>query len=139
MESLWPKLGTISQDVPVQILKAQADIFNKEMNGVLECEVTTNKMPHSRVFVPGIDNDFTAKLIVTNPQLTDYSLVLVQVNNLVSKAYPCEIINCLKDFDSVYDNKANNAEEFKQKLGAILKSEEVVTSLQNLIAQTTDI
>lgn len=139
MESLWPKLGSISQDVPVQILKAQAEIFNKEMNGVLECEVTTNKILHSGVFVPGKDNDLTAKLIVTSPQLIDYSLVLVQVNNLVSRAYPCEIINCLKDDVFAYDNEANNAEEFKQKLGAILRSEEVVTSLQNLIAQTTDI
>lgn len=138
MESLWPKLGRLSQDVPVQILRAQADIFNKEMNGALECEVTTDEIQHTRVFVPGIDNDFTTKLVVTSPQLVDYSLVLVQVNNLISKAYPCDIINCLKDDSFGLGQKANNAEEFKQILASILKSEEVMTALQNLIAQTKD-
>jgi len=139
MESLWPKLDTISQDVPVQILKAQAEIFNREMKGILECEVSSSEIQHTGVFVPGIDNDFTTKLIVSCPNLYDYNLVLVQVNNLISKAYPCEIINCLKDESLSFGTKADNAEEFKQILSSILKSEEVITALQNLIAQTRDI
>ena len=139
MESLWPKLNQISQDVPVLILKEQATIFNQEMNGVLRCEVTSSDIPPKNVHIPGIDKDFTSKLIVTSPQLMGYSLVLVQVNNFISKAYPCEVINCLKDSPVLGSSMAHNADEFKQKLGKILKSEEVITALQNLIAQTKDI
>lgn len=138
MESLWPKLEKISIDVPVQILKEQADIFNREMNGILECEVTTSEISTKGVFVSGIDKDFTSKLIVTSPQLVDYSLVLVQVNNFISKAYPCEVINCVDDMPISNGITANNADEFKRILGSILRSQEVITALQNLIAQTAN-
>ena len=138
MESLWPKLGNLSQDVPVQILKAQADIFNREMNGILKCEVISSEISTNRVFIPGIDKDFTTKLIVTSPQLTNYSLVLVQVNNFIAKAYPCEVINCVNDNQVNNGITANNADDFKRILGSILRSQDVVTALQNLIAQTNN-
>lgn len=136
MESLWPQLGNLSQDVPVQILKAQADIFNKEMNGILKCEVISSEISTNRVFIPGIDKDFTTKLIVTSPQLTNYSLVLVQVNNFIARAYPCEVINCVNDNQVNNGITANNADDFKRILGSILRSQEVVTALQNMIAHT---
>lgn len=139
MESLWPQLGKLSQDVPVQILKAQAEIFNREMNGILECEVCSSEVSTKRVFIPGIDKDFTSKLIVTSPQLIDYSLVLVQVNNFIAKAYPCEVINCVHDNQVNNGITANNADDFKRILGSILKSQEVVIALQNLIAQTENL
>ena len=139
MESLWPQLGNLSQDVPVQIMKAQADIFNREMNGILECEVSSSEVSTKGVFVPGIDKDFTSKLIVTSPQLINYSLVLVQVNNFISRAYPCEVINCVNDNQVNSGITANNADDFKRILGSILRSQEVVTALQNLIAQTENL
>lgn len=138
MESLWPQLGNLSQDVPVQILKAQADIFNREMNGILKCEVISSEISTNRVFIPGIDKDFTTKLIVTSPQLTNYSLVLVQVNNFIARAYPCEVINCVNDNQINNGVTANNADDFKRILGSILRSQDVVTALQNLIAQTNN-
>lgn len=136
MESLWPQLGNLSQDVPVQIMKAQADIFNREMNGILECEVSSSEVSTKGVFVPGIDKDFTSKLIVSSPQLINYSLVLVQVNNFIARAYPCEVINCVVDTPGINSITANNADDFKRILGSILRSQDVVTALQNLIAQT---
>ena len=139
MESLWPQLGNLSQDVPVQILKAQADIFNREMKGILECEVSSSEISTKGVFIPGIDKDFTSKLIVTSPQLINYSLVLVQVNNFIARAYPCEVINCVNDNQVNSGITANNADDFKRILGSILKSQEVVIALQNLIAQTENL
>lgn len=139
MESLWPKLQTISEDVPVQILKAQAEIFNDSMDGQLECEVHSSDIARKGTFVSGIDTDFTTKLVVTSPSLSNYSLVLVQVNNVVSRAYPCDVINCVKDENAFFAMKANNAEEFKQILASILQSDEVITTLQNLIAQTKNL
>lgn len=136
MESLWPKLERISKDVPVQILKEQADIFNREMNGILECEVSSSEVSTNGVFIPGIDKDFTSKLIVTSPQLINYSLVLVQVNNFIARAYPCDVINCVVDNHVGNSITANNADEFKRVLGSILRSQEVIIALQNLIAQT---
>lgn len=136
MESLWPKLEKISKDVPAQILKEQAEIFNREMNGTLECEVSSSEVSTKGVFIPGIDKDFTSKLIVTSPQLINYSLVLVQVNNFIARAYPCDVINCVVDSQSGNSITARNAEEFKRILGSILRSQEVITALQNLIAQT---
>lgn len=136
MESLWPQLGKLSQDVPVQILKAQAEIFNREMNGALKCEVCSSDITSQRVFIPGIDKDFTTKLIVKSPRLHDYSLVLVQVNNFISRAYPCEVINCVDDTHANNSMTANNAEDFKRILGSILRGHNVITALQNLIAQT---
>ncbi len=138
MESLWPQLGNLSQDVPVQILKAQAEIFNREMNGILKCKVISSEISTNRVFIPGIDKDFTTKLIVTSPQLTNYSLVLVQVNNFIARAYPCEVINCVNDNQVNNGITANNADDFKRILGSILRSQDVVTALQNLIAQTNN-
>ena len=135
MESLWPRLDNVAHDVPVQILKDQADHFNKDMNGILKCEVKSSEVSTQGVFIPGIDKDFTSKLIVSSPNLNGYSLVLVRVNNFVSKAYPCEVINCVND-NSINGMTANNAEEFKGILGSILKSNEVITALQNMIAQT---
>lgn len=136
MDSLWPKLERISKDVPVQILKEQADIFNREMNGILECEVSSSEVSTNGVFIPGIDKDFTSKLIVTSPQLINYSLVLVQVNNFIARAYPCDVINCVVDNHVGNSITANNADEFKRVLGSILRSQEVIIALQNLIAQT---
>lgn len=136
MESLWPKLERISKDVPAQILKEQADIFNREMNGILECEVCSSEISTKGIFIPGIDKDFTSKLIVKSPQLTNYSLVLVQVNNFIARAYPCDVINCVVDTPAVNSITANNAEDFKRILGSILRSQEVITALQNLMAQT---
>ena len=124
MESLWPKFEKILKDVPAQILKEQAEIFNREMNGTLECEVSS-----SEVSTKGV-------LIVKSPQLVNYSLVLVQVNNYIAKAYPCEVINCVVDTPIINSITANNADDFKRILGSILKSQEVITALQNLIAQT---
>ena len=138
MESLWPKLERLSKDVPAQILKEQADIFNREMNGILECEVSSSEVSTNGVFVPGIDKDFTSKLIVTSPQLINYSLVLVQVNNFIAKAYPCDVVNCVVDTPYINSITANNADDFKRILGSILKSQEVITALQNLIAQTNN-
>ena len=138
MESLWPKLERLSKDVPAQILKEQADIFNREMKGILECEVSSSEVSTNGVFVPGIDKDFTSKLIVTSPQLINYSLVLVQVNNFIAKAYPCDVINCVVDTPFINSITANNADDFKRILGSILKSQEVITALQNLIAQTNN-
>lgn len=139
MESLWPKLERLTKDVPAQILKEQADIFNREMNGILECEVSSSEVSTKGVFFPGIDKDFTSKLIVTSPQLINYSLVLVQVNNFIAKAYPCDVINCVVDTPTINKITANNADDFKRVLGSILRSQEVVTALQNLIAQTGSI
>lgn len=138
MESLWPKLEKISKDVPAQILKEQADIFNRDMNGILECEVSSSEISTNGVFVPGIDKDFTSKLIVTSPQLYNYSLVLVQVNIFIARAYPCDVINCLVDNRASNSTTANNADDFKRILGSILRSQEVVNALQNLIAQTNN-
>ena len=136
MESLWPNLETISKDVPVQILKEQADIFNRELKGLLECKVETSEVPLGKSYISSIESDLTAKLVVTSPNLYNYSLVLVQVNNKISKAYPCEVINCLSEYLLSNSEIANNAGEFKHILGTILKSDNVVTALQNLIAQT---
>lgn len=136
MESLWPKLERISKDVPAQILKEQADIFNREMNGILVCEVSSSEVSTNGVFIPGIDKDFTSKLIVRSPQLYNYSLVLVQVNNFIARAYPCDVINCVVDNQNSNSIIANNADDFKRILGSILRSQEVITALQNLIAQT---
>lgn len=136
MESLWPKFEKILKDVPAQILKEQAEIFNREMNGTLECEVSSSEVSTKGVFIPGIDKNFTSKLIVKSPQLVNYSLVLVQVNNYIAKAYPCEVINCVVDTPIINSITANNADDFKRILGSILRSQEVITALQNLIAQT---
>ena len=102
-------------------------------NSYIPSEISTN-----RVFIPGIDKDFTTKLIVTSPQLTNYSLVLVQVNNFIARAYPCEVINCVNDNQVNNGITANNADDFKRILGSILRSQDVVTALQNPIAQTNN-
>ena len=69
MESLWPKFEILSKDVPAQILKEQADIFNEELKGLLECAVETSEVPLGKFNNNSIGSDFTTKLVVTSPNL----------------------------------------------------------------------
>jgi hypothetical protein len=75
--------------------------------------VSSSEVSTKGVFISGIDMDFISKLIVRSPQHINYSLVLVQVNNFIARAYPCEVINCVDD-SQINSITANNADDLNE-------------------------
>lgn len=134
MESLWPKLDQLAVNVPVRILQEQVDSFNSQMNGMLSC--TLEKENKQRVQYLHLEKyDYVASLYIKSPALPDYRLQLIEVRYSVAKAYPCEVFNCVEEHFSTIGKTANNADEFKNILRSIFNSQEVINSLQNILAQ----
>lgn len=134
MESLWPKLEQLAVNVPIRILQEQVDSFNMQMNGMLLC--TLEKENKQRDQYLHLDKyDYAANLYIKSPALPDYRLQLVEVRYSVAKAYPCEVLNCVEEHFSSIGQTANNADEFKSILKSIFHSQEVINSLQNILAQ----
>lgn len=134
MESLWPKLDQLAINVPIKILQEQADSFNSQMNGMLSCTLEKDNKTRSH-YIHLNDYDFSASLYIKSPALIDYRLQLVEVDYSVTKAYPCEVFNCVGDQFAISGETANNADEFKNILRSIFNSQEVISTLQNILAQ----
>jgi len=134
MESLWPKLDQLAVNVPIRILQEQVDSFNSQMNGMLSC--TLEKENKQRTQYLHLDKyDYAASLYIESPALPDYRLQLIEVRYSVAKAYPCEVLNCIEEHLSTFGQTANNADEFKNILKSIFNSQDVINSLQNILAQ----
>lgn len=134
MESLWPKLEQLAVNVPIKILQEQVDSFNSQMNGMLSCTLEKDNKVHDQ-YLHLHKYDFAASLYIKSPALPEYRLQLVEVKYSVAKAYPCEVFNCVGEQLSVIGQTANNAEEFKNILRSIFNSQEVINTLQNMLAQ----
>lgn len=134
MESLWPKLELLAINVPIKILQEQVDSFNSQMNGMLLCTLEKDNKPND-YYLHLNDYDYAANLYIKSPALPDYRLQLVEVKYYVAKAYPCEVLNCIGEQLSINGQTANNAEEFKNILRSIFNSQEVISTLQNILAQ----
>lgn len=133
MESLWPQFEQLALSVPYKILQEQVDLFNSQMAGMLICSLETDHTVKSYIVLNHYDS--SAKMYVSSPRLQEYRLLLVQVDYALAKAYPCEVYNCV-DENQNFGRTANNPEEFKSILKEIFHSKEVVSSLQNIMAQT---
>lgn len=134
MESLWPKLEQLAVNVPIRILQEQVDSFNSQMNGMLSCTLEKEKKQLTNYLQFG-NYDYSASLYIISPALPDYRMQLIEVRYSVAKAYPCEVINCIDEQYSTMEQTANNADEFKNILRSIFNSQEVINSLQNILAQ----
>lgn len=133
MESLWPKLESLTINLPINILKEQVNHFNGQMGGRLNC--TLEKNVYLRRVV-GAKYDFTATLYISSPALSGYRLQLIDVDYSLSKAYPCSVFNCVDDMPSLLGETADSADRFKEILKTIFNSKDVISTLQNLIAQS---
>ena len=134
MESLWPKLEQLAVNVPIKILQEQVDSFNMQMNGMLSCVLEKGSKPQDQ-YLHLDDYDYSASLYIKSPALPDYRLQLIQMRYSVAKAYPCEVFNCVGEQFSITGETANNADEFKKILKTIFNSQEVINTLQNILAQ----
>lgn len=133
MESLWPQFEQLALSVPFKILQEQVNLFNSQMTGLLTCSLETDHAVKSYVTMNHYDS--STKMYISSPRLPDYRLLLVQVDYAIAKAYPCEVYNCVDEYQT-YGCTANNPEEFISILKEIFHSKEVVSSLQNIMAQT---
>lgn len=131
-ESLWPKIESITVDSPIRILKEQADLFNEQMKGLLWC--TLKRVQKSDTILDR-SYDYIAELIITSPALPGFRLELVETKFLVAEAYPCEVINCIVEKYQKSGKKAENAKDFKNILKSTLNSPQIISALQNMLAQ----
>lgn len=131
-ESLWPKIESITVDSPIRILKEQADLFNEQMKGLLWC--TLKRVQKSDTILDR-SYDYIAELIITSPALPGFRLELVETKYLVAEAYPCEVINCIVEKHQKSGKKAENAKDFKNILKFTLNSPQIISALQNMLAQ----
>lgn len=132
MESLWPKLESLTINLPINILKEQVNHFNSQMGGRLNCVL--EKEVYTRRVI-GAGYDFTATIYISSPSLPGYRLQLIDVDYSVTKAYPCTVFNCMDDIPSLLGDTADNSDKFKDILKKIFNSKDVINTLQNLIAQ----
>lgn len=133
MESLWPKLDDVTRNVPIKILKEQADLFNGQMQGILRCEIEKDDYVGGNILLSD-KYDYEAIMYITSPALPGYRLSILEVYYYIAKAYPCEVCDCLKD--SIFTEKANNSDEFKEILRKIFHSQAVKNALENIVAQS---
>lgn len=133
MESLWPQFEQLALSVPYKIMQEQVNVFNSQMRGILTCSLETDHTLKSYVSINHYDS--SAKMYVTSPRLSNYRLLLVQVDYAVAKAYPCEVFNCVDEYQSL-GRTANSPDEFKSILKEIFHSKDVMSSLQNIMAQS---
>lgn len=133
MESLWPKLDEVVRNVPFSIVKEQAELFNQQMQGVLNCTVEKHEYIKKNILVTR-SYDYEADMYITSPALPEYRLSLLEVYFSIAKAYPCEVCDCLND--SLLNETANNSEDFKKILKKIFHSQTVIDALENIVAQS---
>lgn len=133
MESLWPQFEQLALSVPYKIMQEQVNLFNSQMKGLLTCSLETDHTLKSYLTLNNYDS--SAKMYVSSSRLSNYRLLLVQVDYTVAKAYPCEVYNCVDEYQNI-GRTANTPDEFKSILKDIFHSKDVMSSLQNIMAQS---
>lgn len=128
---------------PKKILEEQANEFNKRTQDIV-CSVTYSFEEPTASWASmnspfeeseQKEKDLVLKMRLSVPGLNNYSIVILTVKYLVSKIYPCQVKNLLKD-DNWVDAATEN--DFVSLLKNILVSPEISKLLTNLVSQLHD-
>ncbi len=111
---------------PKEILKEQADIIGEKTKYVLKGRVVGSSMKEK-----GIPS-FNSVLFVDAPRLANYTYTLLAIEYPLGM-YPLKLYSFLNAVSYTCDTE----EEFVEKLGVILSSEEVMKTISALLSQST--
>jgi len=111
---------------PKEILKEQADVIGEKTKYVLKGRVIGSATKGKG------SPSFTSGLLVDAIRLDNYTYTLLAIEYPL-RMYPLK----LHSFPNAVSYTCNNEEEFVEKLGIILSSEEVMKTISALFSQST--
>ena len=140
IDNLWPSFEVEKIKLPKTILDEQARIFNNNMQGLLECRISTREQPVDMWAPLSMSRDAETMekaqqvlMHIVAPKVGGYRLAVLVVTYLVSSVYPCKMENCLEDDPAV---EANDPDDFAIKLKAILNSKKLINAVNVLRSQS---
>ncbi len=141
--SLWPTEIRPQIQSPLNILKAQAQALSQQTSGVLQAEI-------SPVLTRRGEDKIIFSFDIVVPALDNYRRALFIVEQAKGLAYPAtleaEFFKNQRELDPFRgiepgnkpDNRADNDQEFIQVLSTVLRSPQVVSLAQSLIASANE-
>ena len=135
-QNLWGEIVAETKlKLPVTILNEQATILGEVTNRILEAVVEST--------VPSKKGLLSYGLFIVAPALNNYKYNVLDIEHDIVFAYPVSVYDVVGpsdvlDIDESDAEKVvcNSEEEFLQKLGQLLSSEQVHKIIESLIAQS---
>lgn len=159
---LWPEINIEAhKDEPIKILKDQAEILGKKTKNLIIGEVVTNTesgvIYHTLYLVAPILDNYRYSLLKIAHTSMQYPLFIYDYSKenggikpqrtykptplgVIAEATSRMSIGQLYEIDEIIipepDKKVNSPEEFKTELKKILQSDETISIINSLIAQS---
>jgi hypothetical protein len=135
--NLWPDDISIDVLPPLALLRTQASLLNKITKGILEAEVTTATNHESEAVQHQLD--------LIAPALDGYRYRLLTAKHQKDLLYPVTVeAACFPPVEDEYigedsySRQADTQQEFMKLVGQVLRSGEVRSVIQSLIARTNE-
>ena len=129
---LWPpEVAQVNVLTPLLILRHQAGLLRQRSSNVLEADVVTEQNNHGRWNV-------CHSLDLVVPALDRLQVRLLNVRHNKVMVYPAHLNEA--DFATVSRETCSNSQsEFIQKLGNVLRSDDVRSVIESLLAQANEV